>query len=145
MTTTTRRPPSTTHAGHPRPCFCDACLGVTLLDLVDERAVLLHGAVASRSYTDGLERELAEELIAGIPADRRGAALEVMATEHLSPHITGAVCVLDECDERTYTAISSMARVLLDAVTAQDRAPAALRVLLTQAICDTEGLLPVSR
>lgn len=130
-----------THAGHERPCFCEACIGATLLELLDERAGLLQNALSDQRYTPGLERELAEDLIAGIPAARRGAALEILAYHHIEPRVMAVDCLLDECDERSYAAARQMADTLMAAIWEQDAGPRALRVLVTAEICDrSEGL-----
>ena len=44
--------------------------------LADQQAALLRAALADRVYTDGFERQLAENLIAAIPAAQRGSVLE---------------------------------------------------------------------
>lgn len=127
-----------THAGHERPCFCEVCIGATLLELLDDRARLLQDAFSDQHYAPGLERELAEELIAGIPAARRGAALEILAYGHLEPRVMAVDCLLDECDERSYAAVHKMADIMISAIWEQEAGPRALRVLVTNEICDRQ-------
>jgi hypothetical protein len=131
-----------THAGHERPCFCDTCLMPTILELLDQQAALLHAALADRVYTDGFERQLAENLIIAIPAAQRGKVLEQMLeTDHLMPRVMGVDCLLDECDPRSYEALAQMSRILLAEIHAQDAAPRALEVLVVKEICETEKLI----
>jgi hypothetical protein len=124
------------HAGHERPCFREGCIGATLLELLDERATLLQPALSDQRYVPGLERELAEELIAGIPAAHRRAALEILAYDHIEVRIMAVDCLLDECDERSYAAARQMADTPMAAIWEQDAGPRALRVLVTAQICD---------
>jgi hypothetical protein len=131
-----------TRAGHERPCFCDTCLLATLGELLDQQAALLHAALTDRVYTDGFERQLAENLIAAIPAAQRGNALEHMLEfDHLMPRVMAVDCLLDECDTRSYEALSQMSRILLAEIHAQDAAPRALRVLVTKEICELQELM----
>jgi hypothetical protein len=130
-----------TRAGHERPCFCDTCLGCTVLELLDQQAGLLHAAIADGLYEDGFERQLAENLITAIPAAQRSNALEVMVHDHLQPRILGVDCLLDECEDRSYGTVSAMSRILLDEIHAQDRAPYALMVLVTKEVCELEKLI----
>ena len=134
-----------THAGHERPCFCEACIGATLLELLDERATLLQDTFSDQRYVPGLERELAEELIAGIPAARRGAALEILAYDHIEPRVMAVDCLLDECDERSYAAARQMAGTLLAAIWEQDAGPSSLRILVASEICDRQKLVDALR
>ncbi len=69
---------------HQQPCFCDTCWYVTICDLVGEQAVLLRAALTDRLYTDGLKRDIADEIIAAIPPGRR---LDV-----LTPCSRGTTC-----------------------------------------------------
>jgi hypothetical protein len=104
---------------------------MTLWDLLDERAAILQGLMHDRNYPQGFERVLAEELIAAIPADCRMSALRILAHDHIEPRITAVDCLLDETDVRSYETANDMSRLLVDAIVAQDRAPAALTVLVT--------------
>lgn len=143
---------TTTANHHQQPCFCETCIMVTLYDLLDERASLMHAKIRDRDDHEFLDRELAEELIAGIPASRRQAALEVLVCDHLSPRVMNVDCLLNECDERSYTAVAEMSRVLLAAIAEQDNAPGALReVIRARLVADCRllewiaaGLLPLS-
>jgi len=84
----------------------DACLMPTLGELLDQQAGLLHAALADRVYTDGFERQLAENLIAAIPAAKRGEVLEHMLEwDHLMPRVMAVDCLLDETDDRSYEAV----------------------------------------
>ena len=58
---------ATTTTGHDSPCFCDCCAPMTIGALIDERAHTLDAALLEQLYTDGYERQLTDELIAGIP------------------------------------------------------------------------------
>lgn len=135
----------TTPAGHERPCWCQACLGITLWELHDACAIMLDAALRERAYVPGFERELAAELIHGIPSDRRNAALEMLVYDHLSPRVHSVDCLLDETDERSYAAVSEMSDILLAAIHAQDDAPGALRVLVVNEICKRQELLADDR
>ena len=131
-----------THAGHEHPCFCDTCLLPTLGELLDQQAGLLHAALADHVYTDGFERQLAENLIAAIPAAQRGEVLEhTLEYGHLMPRVMAVDCLLDETDDRSYRALREMTKILLDAIYAQDDAPGALRCLITNQICELEKLI----
>jgi hypothetical protein len=78
----------------------------TLGELLDQQAGLLHAALADRVYTDGFERQLAENLIAAIPAAKRGEVLEHMLEwDHLMPRVMAVDCLLDETDDRSYEAV----------------------------------------
>ena len=116
--------------GHQQPCFCETCIMVTLYDLLDEGASLMHAKIRDRSDHEFLDRDLAEELIAGIPASRRQAVLDILVSDHLSPRVMNVDCLLDECDERSYAAVAEMSRVLLNAIAEQDNAPRALREIV---------------
>jgi hypothetical protein len=127
---------------HELPCFCDTCLPTTVYDQLDERAKLLRDALDDRLYTDGFERVLAETLIDAIPAAGRPRVLEFMLEwEHLMPRVMAVDCLLDECDTRSYEALSEMSRILLAEIYAQDAAPRALRLLVTKEICELERLI----
>jgi hypothetical protein len=113
-------------------------------DLLDEKAAILRAALDDRTYAPGLERDLADDLIAAIPADSRRATLEFLLTwEHLMPRVMAVDCLLDETDQRSYDALSAMAAILLAAIDAQDSAPHALRTLITDKMCDRARRLPV--
>ena len=126
---------------HQKPCFCETCIMVTLYDLLDERASLMHATIRDGMDREWLDRDLAEELIAGIPVSRRQAALEVLVSDHLSPRVMNVSCLLDECDEHSYTAVARMSRVLLDAIAEQDNAPGALREIVCARLISDCGLL----
>jgi hypothetical protein len=122
--------------GHERPCFCDTCIGGTLWDLTTERGKLLQAAFGDRNYTPGLEHDLADELIAGIPAARRAAALQSLANDHICMNVLGVGGqLLDGRDARSYDASRQMSDILLAAIWEQGRGPQALRDLLTRDIC----------
>jgi hypothetical protein len=140
MTTTHHLTP----VGHERPCFCDTCLGCTVLELLEQQAGLLHAALADRLYEDGFERHLAENLIAAIPAAQRGKVLEQVVHDHLLLRVMAVDCLLDECDDRSYQAVSAMTRILVDEIHAQDAAPRALQILVTKEICELEKLIGFS-
>src|ERR1700733_13924021 len=89
-----------------RPCFCEDHAGPTVFDLLDDQAALLDAALRDRTYQEGDERHLAEELIAGIPVRARQAVLaQVIELDHLSPRVMGVDCLLDETDERSYETV----------------------------------------
>jgi hypothetical protein len=133
---TATRKPAYRAPGHDRPCWCDGCILITVDELLDNRARLLRGTLADRLYADGLETRMAGEIMHAIPAGKRADVLEHMVTwDHVYPHVTAVTCLLDETDDRTYKAVGEVSRVLLGAIRAQDRAPAALRILLTEEIC----------
>jgi hypothetical protein len=143
MTTTTT---TTQDTGHESPCFCDRCGPTAVMDLIDERAKLLDVALADRTYTDGYERELAEELIAGIPVADRVRVLEFMVTwEHLQPRVMTVDCLLDECDDRTYKALEAMAAILLAAIRAQGTEGISLYVLVRNEILGGQKLMEARR
>lgn len=121
---------------HQQPCFCDICWLNTIIDLIGERAVILQAALADCLYTDGAERNMADEVIAAIPPARRLCVLDHMLTwDHLSPRVMGVDCLLDECDERSYKALNEMGATLLAAIREQGREGSALRALITNEIC----------
>jgi hypothetical protein len=128
-------------ADHERPCFCELCLGITALELLDQQAALLHAALADDLYSQGFERELADNLIGAIPSVRRDAALSLMVHDHLEPRVMAVDCLLDECDERSYAAAKAMADILLAVIHDQDNAPRALRVLVTNEICERQQIM----
>ncbi|MGH3218971.1 MAG: hypothetical protein ACRDPY_09735 [Streptosporangiaceae bacterium] len=122
---------------HQQPCFCDTCWLTTIMDLIGERAVLLQAALTDRLYTDGLERDMADEVITAIPSARRGDVLSHMLEwEHLQPRIMMVDYLLDECDERSYETLGKIAEMLLDMIYAQGREGAVLRLLITNEISD---------
>ena len=143
----TDTPPATIKPiDHDRPCFCDYCFCTTMQDLVDERGRLLDASLRDGLYVPGDEVSLAEEIISAIPAARHRAVLEYMVTwEHLSPRVMAVDCLLDECDSRSYKALEEMAGILLAAIDAQDAAPRALRVLVTNAIVQEQKMTPLRR
>lgn len=122
---------------HQQPCFCDRCWCTTLMDLIGERAVLLQAALRDRLYSDGMERDMADEIIAAIPAARRLEVLTHMLTwDHLQPRVVNVDCLLDECSESSYEALEKMSAILLAEIQAQGNEGAALRILVTKEICD---------
>jgi hypothetical protein len=132
---------STEAHSHQQPCFCETCIMVTLYDLLDERASLMHATIRDGMDREWLDRDLAEELIAGIPAPRRQAALEVLVSDHLSPRVMNVDCLLNECDERSYAAVADMSRVLLSAIAEQGNAPGALREIVRARLVSDCNLL----
>jgi hypothetical protein len=125
------------YRNHQRPCFCDRCWLTTISDLIGERAVLLQGALTDRLYTDGMERDMADEIIAAIPVGLRLTVLAHMLTwEHLMPRVMAVDCLLDECDERSYKALEEMGTALLAAIQAQGHEGRALRILIINEIID---------
>jgi hypothetical protein len=128
-------------ASHERPCFCETCIGITLYDLLDERASLLYATIRDGMDREWLVRDIAEELIAGIPAPRRQAALEILVNDHLSPRVMNVDCLLDECDDRSYTAVAEMSRILLGAIAEQGNAPHALCAVIRARITKEAWLL----
>lgn len=133
MTSTTTE----TGAGqHERPCYCEVCMLTTLSDLIDERGKLLDGAFLDGLYTTSFERQLAEELIAAIPASRRAAVLEQMLEwDHLCPRVMIVDCLLDDCETSSYEVFAELARILHDAIHAQGAEGSALRILVENQIC----------
>jgi hypothetical protein len=127
-------------ASHGRPCFCGHCLGPTLWELLDERAAILGAAFDDRLYADGMERDLADELIHGIPAGDRAAVLRVMARDHIEPRVMAVDCLLNECDQRSYDAAAQMADILVAAIWDQDNGPVALRILVEKEIREREAI-----
>jgi hypothetical protein len=120
---------------HQQPCFCDLCWLTTVSDLIGERAVILQAALTDRLYTDGMEREMADDLIAAIPSGLRLAVLTHMLTwDHLQPRVVNVDCLLNECDERSYEALNQMGAVLLAAIQAQGAEGHALRILIVNEI-----------
>jgi hypothetical protein len=126
-----------TRQTHQQPCFCDSCWCATISDLIGERAVLLQAALADRLYSGGLERDMADEIIAAIPASRRLDILTYMLTwDHLMPRVMGVDCLLNECDRRSYKALEEMSAILLAAIRAQGTEGHALRTLIVNQIID---------
>jgi hypothetical protein len=120
---------------HQQPCFCDLCWLTTVSDLIGERAVILQAALTDRLYTDGMEREMADDLIAAIPSGLRLTVLAHMLTwDHLQPRVMNVDCLLDECDERSYAALDQMGAVLLAAIQVQGAEGHALKVLIVNEI-----------
>lgn len=137
MTSTTTE----TWQEHEQPCFCGICWPLTLDNLITERAAMLQTAINGHLDTLIIRHELADELIAAIPAATRGDVLEHMLEwDHLSPRVMIVDCLLDECDDRSYAALHEMTRVLLAAIHAQDHAPYSLRVLIENEICKRQEL-----
>jgi hypothetical protein len=133
---------TTGESQHDRPCFCESCIDMTLEDLIDERAALLKAAFDDRQYEPWLETRLAEELIAAIPVASRAVALELMVTwDHLMPRVVAVDCLLDECDSRSYAAVTDMAAILLAAIHAQNGEGHALQTVVVNEICRRRGLL----
>jgi hypothetical protein len=121
---------------HQQPCFCDRCWLAAISDLIGDRAVILQAALADRLYTDGLEQDMADEIIAVIPPGLRLEVLDHMLTwDHLYPRVMGVDCLLDECDERSYKALNEMGAALLAAIRDQGGEGRALRELITNEIC----------
>jgi hypothetical protein len=122
---------------HQRPCFCDRCWCTTLIDLTGERAELLQAALKDRLYSDGMERDMADEIIAAIPVALRLEVLTHMLTwDHLQPRVMNVDCLLDETDESSYEVLEKMSAILLAGIQAQGSEGAALRILITNRICD---------
>lgn len=135
--TTPATTPAATARQHQQPCFCDTCWGCTIGNLIGERAVLIQAALTDRLYTDGLEQDMADEIVAVIPAGRRLDVLRHMLTfDHLMPRVMAVDCLLDECDARSYQALEQMGAVLLDAIQAEGSEGRALRRLIINEICD---------
>lgn len=125
-----------TFAGHERPCFCDTCIGSTLWDLTTERGKLLQAAFDDHCYTPRLAHELADELIAGIPAERRAAAVDSLADDHICMNVLGTGSkLLDGSAVRSYDAARQMTDILLAEIWEQGRGPQALHDLLIRNIC----------
>ena len=120
---------------HQQPCFCDLCWLTVISDLIGERAVILQAALTDRLYTDGMEGEMADDLIAAIPAGLRLTVLTHMLTwDHLQPRVVNVDCLLDETDDRSYEALEQMGAVLLAAIQAQGAEGHALRLLIVNEI-----------
>ena len=137
MTETPVTPPSEDWRTHQQPCFCDRCWLTVLMDLIGERAALLQAAVKDRLYTDGMESDMAGEIIAAIPVARRLEVLTHMLTwDHLMPRVMNVDCLLGECEDGSYKALEEMGAILLSEIQAQGREGAALRTLITNEICD---------
>jgi hypothetical protein len=127
MTTTTAK----TRQEHEQPCLCGSCPPRTLFGLIRERAKLLDASLLDHSYSDGYERQLAEELIYAIPAGQRVQALAWAVGNLL---FSPALDVLDECSPGSYEAIQAMADTLLAEIRAQHNEPDALKQLMTDDI-----------
>jgi hypothetical protein len=137
VTETPTTPTAEDWRSHQQPCFCDRCWCTTLMDLIGERAVLLQGALKDRLYADGMERDMADEVIAAIPAAQRLEVLTHMLTwDHLMPRVVNVDCLLNECEESSYKALEEMGAILLAEIRAQGREGTALRILVTKEICD---------
>jgi hypothetical protein len=107
---------------------------ITLWNLLDERASLLTANILD-GYTDGFEKELADELISALTPAQRAAALEWLVHDKLQADYTDGF-TLDECDEGSYKTAGAMAGILLAEIRRQEREPTALRTLATGEIWD---------
>lgn len=101
------------------------------------------GIDADTGYTDGYERELAEEVGEGIPADKRGEVLAWLVGNAVSGITVGAVNMLDECDEGTYALIADVTARLYAQVITQGRADQTLLHLIAREIIEREDIARV--
>jgi hypothetical protein len=92
-------------------------------------------------YREGCESELAADVITRL--DDRDKALRELLDDHVGAMIAG-LCLLDECDNRTYDVQHRLALELYAAVVVQQNQDTALRELLAAAI-DAERTLLFTR
>lgn len=101
------------------------------------------GIDADTGYTDGYERELAREVYEGIPEGERAEALAWLVGSAVSGITTGAINMLDECDDGTYALNEEIAGKLVAAIVAQDHADRTLLHLITHEIGEREYMARV--
>jgi hypothetical protein len=91
-------------------------------------------------YTDGYERQLADEVYAGIPAGKRAEVLRWLVGCVVSSITTGAVNMLDETSEDTYAVCDEITGRLVAAIIAQGRAGGTLLHLIAHEIGEREHM-----
>lgn len=98
---------------------------------------------ADTGYTDGYERELAREVRDAIPPESRGEVLHWLVACAVSGITVGAVNMLDETSEETYTVIAFVAGRLYAKVVTQGRAEQVLLHLIAHEITEREHMARV--
>ena len=109
----------------------------TLEELIRQAAGELDEIIRD-GYREGCESELADDVIARL--DDRDKALRELMDDHVGAMIAG-LCLLDECDNRTYDVQHRLALELYAAVVIQQNQDTALRELLAVAIESERALL----
>jgi hypothetical protein len=103
-----------------------------LYDILDEAAARLWD-MPDDLASDIPEDVLAREIAAAIPAGERGAALWFFCHER-AQQAAPPDFMLNECEESTYAAISQIAAVLHEVITAQGRADYAMTMIAAEEI-----------
>jgi len=101
------------------------------------------GIDSDTGYTEGYERELAKEVYESIPEDKRGEVLAWLVGGAVWGITVGAVNMLDECDEGSYTVIDEVAARLVGAISAQGHADETLLHLIAHEISEREHMARV--
>ncbi|MDN5751363.1 MAG: hypothetical protein L0H64_23165 [Pseudonocardia sp.] len=102
-----------------------------LLDLIDQQAARLAAAFATRTYSEWDERALADEVFDQL-TDHSAALTHLVFAKILE--VTSVHCLLDECDDETYTVSQQVAETLVAAISTQDNTSGALRSLIVDDI-----------
>jgi len=111
--------------------------------MLGERAALLDASLRDH-YEPGFERQLARELIAGLSAAQRAAALDYLARDKMRD-IIAIDGLLDECAQSSYGTADGMASMLLAEIAAQGGEAPALEHLVIKEICAQQRLIAFAR
>jgi hypothetical protein len=111
--------------------------------LIDHEARELHESLhlGLRPYRNGEENQAAARVITVIPPDQAAAVLGWLVREEIGRTIA-CLCLLDECDETSYSAEADLSDMLTAAIIRQDRV--ATRELVTHMICNRAQNLAVA-
>lgn len=98
------------------------------------------GIDGDSGYTEGYDRELAGEVYRCIPESGRGEILRWLVEGVVSNITMGAINMLDETSEDTYTVDAEITDKLIAAIVAQDRADDTLLHLIAHEIGEREHM-----
>lgn len=101
---------------------------------IDDAALALFHNMRT-GYTFGYEAQLADEIIVGLTVQQRHNLLDLAVENKMLCLADGFI--LNECDQRSYDAVSTMAETLLDAIRArgQTRSASRSRNFVVSEIC----------
>jgi hypothetical protein len=85
---------------------------IILLELLDERAVLLDASLRDGRYEESFEHKLAAELIAGLTTSQRHDALKWLLADKMRSEIAMGG-LLNECEQTSYDVAETAARIVL--------------------------------